>query len=328
MYDIKLNIFYSEPDPDRWFKYDHYPRKLLRRIFRGKGLVSGQHMVALNLLKGLDLAGISYRYNDYKYAKNNPNELIGVIGKPFLIFERKFNNPILFGASVFSHPIDSPDFFNLYTNVKKMLVPGPWIYNMFKEVYGNKIECWPVGIDTDFWKNNNAKEKYDVLIYNKLRWGDYRTEYLKNLNLILESKGLSYSQINYGNYKPEELKNIVDECKIVIFLCEHETQGLAYQQILSMNKPILALDKESYWEDPFYYPEKVKYKPVSSVPYWDNTCGEKFKSIDEVSEKLNLMFNKIDSYTPRVFIQENLSLLGCAKRYYSFYEEVYRSLSL
>ena len=43
----------------------------------------------------------------------------------------------------------------------------------------------------------------------------------------------------------------------MIFLCEHETQGIAYQQALSRNVPILAWDRGGDWQDPTYYPERV-----------------------------------------------------------------------
>src|SRR6202012_1312204 len=97
MKDIKLlNIFYEEPDPDRWFKYDRYPRKIIRRIIRGKQRPGGVAMVAINLLKGLDKLGISYRFNDFKYARKHPEEMVCIIGKPHLLFEMKWKNPIIF----------------------------------------------------------------------------------------------------------------------------------------------------------------------------------------------------------------------------------------
>src|SRR5207248_2632290 len=93
---------------------------------------------------------------------------------------------------------------------------------------------------------------------------------------ILEQHNLSCQFITYGKYDRQELMTKLKNSKAVIFLCEHETQGLAYQQILSTDIPILAWDKEGYWTDPSYYPDKVQYQPVSSVPYWDERCGIKF----------------------------------------------------
>ena len=165
-----LNIFYEEPDPDRWFKYDHYPRQIIRRIIRGKATPGGVMMIALELMKGLDRLKISYRFNDYKYARKHPDELVCVIGKPHLIFEKRFKNPILFGAGVFSHPIECPDFFLKYPNVKKILVPGPWMEEMCKPYYGDKVRAWPIGIDTKKWspKIKNEKLSVDFLIYDKM----------------------------------------------------------------------------------------------------------------------------------------------------------------
>jgi hypothetical protein len=62
----------------------------------------------------------------------------------------------------------------------------------------------------------------------------------------------------------------------MIFLCEQETQGIAYQQALSMNFPIMAWDRGGFWQDPSYYSHKVKFGTVSSVPYWDERCGLTF----------------------------------------------------
>src|SRR5690606_20525507 len=97
---------------------------------------------------------------------------------------------------------------------------------------------------------------------------------------------LSYTVIKYGNYNHIELQQKINASKAVIFLCEHETQGLAYQQILSTDTPILAWDHGEYWIDPYYYPNRVKFKPVSSVPYWDERCGVKFTSIQDFESKL------------------------------------------
>jgi len=322
-----INLFYQEPNPDRWIKYDRYPRQIIRRIIRGKFRPGGVMMVALELMKGLDKLNIPYRFNDFKYAKMHPDELVGVIGKPQLIFERKFKNPILFGAGVFSHPVDCPDLFEKYPNVKKILVPGDWMKTMFEPYYGNKVISWPVGIDTDKWNPNikNKKPTIDFLIYNKILWDRAEKEQsvLHPILNKLKEKKYRFETINYGNYKHEELLEKLSSCKAVIFLGEHETQGLAYQQILATNTPILALDKGGFWLDPSYFPEKVKFKPVSSVPYWDDRCGLKFKSIEEFEEIFEIFIDQLrhKNFAPQKFISENLSLTGCAQEYVKIYQQ-------
>lgn len=326
-----LNLFYEEPNPDRWFKYDRYIRKIIRLIIRGKPQPGGQTMVALELMKGLDLLGINYRFNDYDYAKKHPNELIGVIGKTHLLAEKKFKNPILFGAAVFSHPLEAPNLIQDNPNIKKILVPGEWMRKMFEPIFGNLVETWPVGIDTVKWNPSIKTEaKVDFLIYDKIRWNHNHFEniLIEPIKSSLLEKGLSFSEITYGKYTHEELLIKLASCKAVIFLCEHETQGLAYQQILATNTPILAYDQQEYWLDPAFYPHKIKYGPVSSVPYWDYNCGLKFNGIDSFEETLLSFQNKItnNEFMPRKYIIEKLTLEKCAQTYFDIYTQLQNKL--
>lgn len=323
-----LNLFYEEPNPDRWIKFDRYPRQLIRRIVRGKPRPGGVMMVALSLMKGLDALGIPYRYNDYAYAKKNPNELIGVIGKPHLIFEKRFKNPILFGAGVFSHPIDCPDLFTSYPNVKKILVPGQWMRTMCQPYYGDHVEYWPVGIETEKWSPaiKETEAQTDFLIYDKIRWSHelYEKDLLNPLIKQLAKQNLSYELIRYGHYQPGDLKEQLSRAKAVIFLCEHETQGIAYQQILATGTPILAWDRGGFWQDPYYYPHKVKYQPVSSVPYWDERCGLKFKTETDFPLVLDEFLIKLQhkQFNPRAYILENLTLEISAQKYVDIYQSL------
>ncbi len=324
MNNIVLNLFYEEPDHDRWIKYDRYPRKLIRRLLRGTPQPGGQMMVALELMRGLDLLKIPYRFNDYKYAKRNPTELIGVIGKSHLLDEKKFKNPILFGASIFSHPLEAPNLLQEHPNIKQILVPGEWMKKMFEPNYGDLVKVWPVGIDTKKWSPSIKKDlKYAFLIYDKIRWNhdSFEKDLIKPIKSILDKNKLTHTEILYGNYDHEELLEKLAISRAVIFLCEHETQGLAYQQILSTNTPILAYDQQEFWLDPEYFPNRVKYGPVSAVPYWDEVCGLTFKSIHQFGDILNKFQQKINEqeFYPRKYILTNLSLEKCALAYHQIY---------
>ncbi|GAB2983604.1 glycosyltransferase [Mucilaginibacter puniceus] len=323
-----LNIFYAEPDPDRWFKYDRYPRRIIRRIIRGKQKPGGVMMVAIYLMRGLDKLGIPYRFNDYKYIKNHPGEIACIIGKPHLLFDKKWANPIILGAGIYSHPIECPDIFERYPNLKCLLVPGEWMRDMFEPYYGNKVLAWPVGIDTDNWQPADDDKPFDFLIYDKVRWEHekHEDELINPIIETLNTGGITYHTIRYGQYKPSDLKDKLSQSKAVIFLCEHETQGIAYQQILSTNTPIFAWDRGGYWQDPYYYPEKVKYQPVSSVPYWDNRCGMKFTDISQFKTNLTGFLINRDSFKPRDYILENLTLEICAQKYVDIYLKVDKEL--
>lgn len=327
--DKPLNMFYSEPDPDRWLPYDRYPRKIIRRLVHGKARIGGVQMVAVNLLKGLEKSGVKYRFNNYSYIKKHPDEISCIIGKPDVLFQKKWANPIIFGAGVFSHPIEHPDFFEKYPNVKRFLVPGEWMRKMFEPYYGDKVVSWPAGIDTDEWQPANTTIESDFLIYDKIFW-DYEIfekDLLDPIKHIFEQRGLTFERIQYGHYTPEMLKDKLKRSKAVLFLCRSESQGFAYQQVLSTNTPVLAWDQGGYWPDPHYYPDKVKYKPVNSVPYWDERCGIKFTGIDDFEQSLDSFLANLSNFKPRDYILENLTLEKCAQKYLDIYHQVERELA-
>ncbi|MDB5143837.1 MAG: glycosyltransferase [Mucilaginibacter sp.] len=322
--DKPLNLFYEEPDADRWFKYDRYPRKLIRRIIRGKQKPGGVMLIAINLMHGLDKLGIPYRFNDYHYITEHPKEIACIIGKPHLLFDRKWDNPVILGAGIFSHPMECPDIFERYPNLKYILVPGHWVQKMFEPYYGNKVRSWPVGIDVEKWTPAGDEKNIDFLIYDKIRWDHekYQDSLIDLIIEVLKKNNLSFQFITYGNYTTDELKDKLSHSKGAIFLCEHETQGQAYQQILATNTPILAWERGGYWQDPYYHPHKVKYQPVSSVPYWDDRCGMKFTDTVEFETKLSTFLNNLDQFKPRDYIIENLTLEKCAQQYLDIYRQV------
>lgn len=328
----KLNIFYEEPNPDRWIKYDRYPRKLIRQIVRGKEKPGSIMMVALRLMDGLDLLKIPYRFNDYKYIKNHPEEIACIVGKPHLLDDHIWQNPIVFGAGIFSHPISYPNLLTKHPNIKKVLVPGPWVRNMFTPYYGDEIVVsWPVGIDTEKWKPTENTKSVEFLVYSKFLWDKEKNKlnFLRPILDILEHNKLSYEVITYGNYTHQSLTQGLERCNNAIFLCEHESQGMAYQQILSANVPILAWDREDVWLDPSFYPDKVKFSPTSSVPFWDKNCGVKFKNLQDFEMQLNLFLDKKTQglFNPRAYILENLSLEKCAQHYFDIVTAVDENLT-
>jgi len=319
-----LNLFYEEPDLDRWLPLDRYPRRLVRRIVRGRPRAGGQARVFLNLCAGLDILGIPYRINGYRYIERHPDELACIIGKPHVLNKTHWRNPILFGAAVYSHPLADPDLLKRLP-VRKVLVPGEWMRQMCEPYYGDTVVDWPVGIDTDSWTRDPDNQKtFDFLLYDKVRWEheNYRATLIEPIRQELSRRGFTYSEIRYGCYEEETFREMLRRCRAMIFLCEHETQGIAYQQALACDIPILAWDRGGYWQDPEFYPHRVKFGPVTSVPYWDERCGRTFADAAEFPERLSQFCVDLTHYSPRDYILQNLTLEICARKYLEHVQNV------
>lgn len=320
-----LNLFYEEPEGDRWLPYDRYPRRAIRRIVRGPRRPGGQERVFLNLRAGLDRLGIGYRVNDYRHARRNPGELACIIGKPFVLDRMEWKNPILFGAAVYSHPLDDPDLLTRRP-VKKILVPGEWMRRMCEPYWGDAVTAWPVGIDTDLWQPARASRDIDVLLYDKVVWNREEREasLIDPIRAALREQGLSVREMRYGFYREAEFLAALKRTKAMIFLCEHETQGIAYQQALSCGVPIFAWDRGGPWQDPAYYPARVVFEPVTSVPYWDERCGMKFAGAEAFAAHWGEFWEGVQGgrFAPRDYILENLTLEKSARRYVSIAESL------
>lgn len=321
-----LNLFYEEPDDDRWLPFDRYPRRIVRRLVRGERRPGGHTRVFLNLCAGLDRIGTPYRVNDYRYARRNPSARVCIVGKPHVLDAVPWKNPILFGAAGYSHPVDDPHLLERLP-VRRILVPGPWMKAMCQPYWGAAVESWPVGIDTDIWRPSApGKKAIDVLLYDKVRWDHdaFETSLIEPIRLVLREQGRSFMEIRYGSYREEDFLNALSRCRTMIFLCEHETQGIAYQQALSCDVPILAWDRGGTWRDPAYFPDKVNFEPVTSVPYWDERCGQCFPDTSSFGTQWKVFWESANAgrFTPREYVLENLTLESCAREYLRIVREV------
>jgi glycosyltransferase involved in cell wall biosynthesis len=325
-----LNIFYEEPEADRWFKYDRFPRRIIRRIYRGRPIPSGQFLVFYNLLKGLKKLGIPFRLNDYKYISAHPDEVACIIGRDQVLDKINWKNPIVFGAAFGINPVAHPDILSTYPIVR-LLVPGPWVKDFFRPYGENNVTVWPVGIDTESWKPSPVAKKVDFLIYNKIRWDKEKMDQdlVTPIKETLSNAQLSFTELKYGSYTPDDLKARLAESRFAIFICEHETQGIAYQQILASGIPVLAWDRGGFWQDPYWYPNTIRFQPVTSVPYWDERCGVKFNAVDDFEDALSEFLKTVASpagFDPRAFIMDNLTLEICAYKYAQIINEIKMSI--
>ena len=314
-----LLIFYAEPETDRWLPLDRYLRRLVRRLARGRPQPGGMARYFLNLQAGLDRLAFPYRVNDYAHARRHPRHVIGVVGKAHVLRETAWDNPIVFGPAVPSHPVSDLDLIR-NRPVRRILVSCHWMKAMYDTVWPGMASVWAAGIDTDRWSPTAVSSKaVDVLLYDKIRWNrdQYDTELLNPVLKRLKTAGLVVEVLRYGTYREEEYQAALDRARCMIFLCEHETQGFAYLQALSSGVPIMAWDRGGYWQDPAFFPHAVQFAPVSSVPYWDERCGVKFQDAEEFATRFEEFWECCQAlhYSPRSYVTENLALEKCAEKY-------------
>lgn len=248
---------------------------------KGPGKVVG------NLIQGLDLLGIKYKLNsdgDINLILQNCDRLSGNLSNCFL------------GPNICTLPIENEHVMN-YSAYNKLLVPSEWVKNLYERwIPEEKIEIWPVGIDTEKFTDKSKYEKqYDFLVYFKRR----SKQELHSVLSKLKENNLTYKVLEYGNYVESKFIDLISKSKYGFVVDNCESQGIAIQEMMSCNLPLVVLDSKE-WID-----KGDQFKcEATSVPYWDSErCGVVIDHIDDFN--LSFIDRKYDS---RDFITENLSL--------------------
>lgn len=322
----RLIIYFKKPHlKDRWFWGDRYLLSLVH-FFRKKN-ISSLERVFINLCKALKEKKISYIKNlPFSKIKEEDKIIVLGIGKNVLKGYNK-KNKIVAGIGLMTHPNEWRTIFEDYP-LATYLQHSTWTATIYNRWYGeNTSKIWPVGIDTYYWKAEETAVRKDILVYVKFLWDKEKntTEILQPILNLLDDHQIDYKLIVYGSYTIKEYKKILTNSIGMIFLCEHESQGLAYQEALAMDVPIFAWD-QGFWLDTnrFTWGEKNPV-PASSIPYFDATCGEKFKDLEEFNSKLPRFIESIKKgrYEPRNYILKNLSLEKSAERMLMILNEAY-----
>jgi glycosyltransferase involved in cell wall biosynthesis len=271
---------------------------------------------------------ISYNFNRIVYLIGKSDKVIsfglGIQGVKGL----KKETPVI-AAIGFPYPAELPDLCKQY-NVKKYLQHSDWTLDLARSsgIYDDNIfDLWPAGINTEQWTPapERAKKETDVLIYNKLYWETEKVneELLQPIKNHLQSNGYTYTEIIYGKYSPQEYAEKLKGSKVMIFLSAHESQGLAYQECLSCEVPVIAWNP-GFWLDPVRFKYNRPVVKASSVPYFDERCGMKFNNAAEFTSVFGEFFEKAlsNKFKPREYILENLSIERSTERMLEIYNSI------
>ena len=269
----------------------------------GCGNNNGPGKVAYNLMHGLHKLGVPYVVNQ----EADLNGCLTAWGPRFMDLPKN----TLVGPNLVVVPTDIPQLWYRFKNV---IVPCQWVKDMYEtfEITENvNIHVWPVGIDTDKFSPSNIVSPHllknnDCLIYFKRGSEETKQELIG----LLDSQKLSYELITYGSYTEEQLIDVARRSRFCFTITGTESQGIAYQEILSMGVPCYVIDKP-VWDD---QPEHTF--PATSTPYFDDKCGIKCVDLSEFKTFLNYL----EIYKPRDYILENLTLEKCASEYVKLLE--------
>lgn len=290
-----------------------YAKEFLQK--KGFGSSRGPLALEKNLILGLEL--IKSNFNINPNAKNLYKNICVLRSPQALswLAENKVNHNIIIGPNFSADEVSKINKQN--PNLKLFLAASSHVKFTYIN-YGvseEKIHIWPVGINTNLYKDfSQNKKNIDCLLYFKRR----TEEELLEVQEMLKKYSQTYKVLSYGSYTEQDLINAARECKYAVILDGTESQGIAIESIMSCNLPLFVFDQIYLGFSPI---ESIRENLRStSVPYWEDRCGmkvptdthrkskNKFYDISESGSFFSDFLNKLPNYSPRSFITENLSL--------------------
>jgi hypothetical protein len=296
--------------------------RYLYRHLRRRQVRTGFYTAFLSLERSLRRIGCDVRVNDFAAAQARPNYPVGLTGFPGVLKAVDLPNPVIFGPGDFGYP-DEAVAVARDDRFKILIQPGDWYCAFYHPYCGDKLRPWPVGIDTKAWPDLTGRRKtLDFLVYDKIRWRreELKPQILDALITRLQADGRSVEVLRYGDHTLGQYRNALSRARAMLFLCEHETQGIAYQEAMASGVPVLAWD-EGVLTDPKQIPFARPGLTVSSVPYFDARCGVTFK-LGEFESAYEDFWKRLGEFRPRDYVTEQLSMEGAGRAYLRLYASV------
>lgn len=304
--------------------YSHARRfaRLAYRTALRKQPRTGFYTWFLMLRRALERVGCRVLVNDFAAAVRAPEHPIGIAGFPSVLDKvANLPNPRLLGPGLYSSPLENPALFDDPRN-RLMLHTCDWIAAVFEPYQRGRIRPWFGGFDVaDFPDARQLPKRWDVLIYDKIYF-DRDEVYERTIGpfmRMLEARGLSYKVLRYGQHHYSDYLASLRASRCMAFFAHSETQGMAYQECLASNVPIFAWD-EGIWANPMAGDLGRGPIACTSVPYFDERCGRRFK-IADMQEAWDGFYAALDTYEPRRFIADVLTLEKSAELYLAAYGE-------
>jgi hypothetical protein len=263
--------------------------------------MNGPHKVVDNLIKSLEQEKIDYAINEEKYEHNFLIQYDATAHDKHSKIEQETT---IIGPQVWLFDGYGQFLIENQNYYKKIIAPSQWVKDKFINKFNlpeNKIAVWPVGIETF---DNVREVNYDCLIYFKRRDQNELTA----VKDFLKKNNLSYRMVEYGTYDEIGFRNLVNQAKFCFLVNGTESQGIAVQEIMSLGVPIIAWDIKEWLDQGEAY--RV---PATSVPFWDERCGEKFYTVDELEKTFDKFCARIDEYNPKAYVKDNLSFESSVK---------------
>lgn len=273
------------------------------------------HKVFKNLALGLDRIG-------YPYVVNKALDSCGRLWihddyRALLALRRlDLRVKVLVGPNLFVMPRDISRGIRIPDSAV-YLHPSPWVVDAWRHIgyMQSRLDYWPVGIDTTGFPARDPGKLDRVLFYYKHR-DRPGADGAARIEAMLKRSKINYQRINYGEYEQTDYLSALAKSRYVIWYGRQESQGLALQEAMAMGCPLIVIDVKRIgdWDQSGYrFTEEEDALYATSAPFFDDRCGIKIYSIEELPGAVDVLDRNLYRYCPERYVAEWLTPEICAQ---------------
>ena len=260
------------------------------------------------------VANFSYYYGTVNDLKRN---IWNVVYSPATPIQTQLfpNTKFIFGPHFSVFPNQMLSIIKNRHKNSIYIQPSEWAKEIWKNMGAESIlpiVAQPFAVDIDtFCPLNVLANRNKIIIYYKRRSRDE----LNVLENYLREKNITYKLFNYvEKYEEAEYISTLQTAKFMIVLDAHESQGFALQEAMACGVPLLVWNSTSMNQEVGANHPNL---PSTSIPYWNENCGEVFYKWGEFERAFNIFLKNIKSekYNPRQFVIDELSTKPCSERF-------------
>lgn len=199
--------------------------------------------------------------------------------------------------------------------------PSTWARDFWERAgfHDCPTSVWPVGVDTEAYvPGGDAGERRQILLYHKKR----DSGELHRIQGLLDKLRLPYRLIVYGEYREPDFQQALASARFAIWHGCHESQGIALEEALACDVPILVCDVSTLSEERGgdKLPAFLRDTPATAAPYFDRRCGIKIKGLAGFEAAAGFMIDHLKEFSPRQYVLENLTLRSQARAFVDLWQ--------
>lgn len=285
------------------------------RIFRHPRFMPGGPTAVLNsLTTGLHELGIPFQVNPWEKKIGGPvGVLSGADALRWAITAKQQGkiSTLIAGPNIVVAPTDEENLIKS-AEIDQVIVPSEWNkrwWMSFDQLFDSRAKVWPAGV-TDRGVGRTASGVCIVYAKN----ADEKL-FHKVIEMLWTHK-LPIAVSRYGQFRQEEYFRLLKKAKMLVYLSESESQGLALHEAWMADVPTLVYNR-GYFE----YQDKRFNDQAAAAPYLTDECGMFFGEND-FEQKLVEFLKNYDSFTPRQYSLGRFTDGICARKYVDIVEAV------